>query len=311
MHYQIENPLFNELVDTQVTPEIIADGCVWTEGPVWLNGQLYFNDIPNKRMLSWHPVNGVELVLANSEFGNGNTVGLDGRMVSCEHGGRRVITRNNPSDLHDVSVIADRFNGNRFNSPNDVVVKSDGSVWFSDPTYGIDSNIEGYAAPSEIGNNNVYRVSPSGDVTIVTSDFEKPNGLAFSPDETLLYIADSGAIRGAHHPEPDFSLPHHLRVFDVVDNALCNSRVFIEIEAGVPDGLRVDTRGYIWCSANDGIRCYSPNAELIGKILLPGPVANCCFGGDDGTDLFITASDRVYRVRTTCRGAESLRPAAT
>lgn len=307
MSFQIQNALFTEFVDTLIEPEVIANGCIWAEGPVWLKDRLYFNDIPNKRMLSWHPTHGVEVVLPNSEFGNGNTVGLDGRMVSCEHGGRRVIARNNPADLQDVVVIADQFEGKPLNSPNDVVVKSDGSIWFTDPTYGIDSDCEGYANDSAIGSNNVYRVDPDGTITCVVDDFVKPNGLAFSPDEKRLYIADSGAIRGADFPEPDHSLPHHVRVFDVEDNCLSNSRVLIEIDAGVPDGFRVDTEGYLWCSAADGVRCLSADGTLMGKIMLPAAVANCCFGGESGTDLFVTASDRVYRVSTTRRGAESLK----
>jgi len=258
-------------------------------------------------MLSWHPVNGVELALANSEFSNGNTLGLDGRMVSCEHGGRRVIVRNEPDNLQSVEVIADRFNGLRLNSPNDVVVKSDGSVWFTDPTYGIDSDAEGYAAPSEIGSNNVYRVAADGQISCVANDFVKPNGLAFSPNEKQLFVADSGAIRGASNPEIDLSLPHHVRVFDVENDGLTNGRVFTEIDVGVPDGLRIDSEGYMWCSAGDGIRCLSPDGEQIGKIALPVPVANCCFGGSTGTDLFITASDSVYRVRTTRQDATKLR----
>lgn len=306
MSFQIHNKVFSTFVDTSIEPQVIADGCIWTEGPVWLKDRLYFNDIPNKRMLSWHPVDGVDIVLANSEFGNGNTLGLDGRMVSCEHGGRRVIVRNNPADLNDVVVIADQFEGQPLNSPNDVVVKSDGSIWFTDPTYGIDSDVEGYAAKSAIGSNNVYRVDPDGSLTCVVDDFVKPNGLAFSPDEKHLYIADSGAARGAKFPEADHSLPHHLRVFDVANGRLMNSRVFAEIDAGVPDGFRIDTEGFIWCSAADGLRCFSADAELIGKIALPEPVANCCFGGESGTDLFITASERVYRVRTSRRCAQSM-----
>ncbi len=307
-HYQVDQTLFADFVDTTAEPERIADGCIWTEGPVWLNGQLYFNDIPNKRMLSWSRVHGVQVALENSEFSNGNTVGLDGRMVSCEHGGRRVIVRDNPNDLTAVSVIADQYNGLSLNSPNDVVVKSDGSVWFTDPPYGIDSNVEGYQAPSAIGSNNVYRVDVDGSVTCVIDDFEKPNGLAFSPDEKLLYIADSGAARGAGFAELDFSLPHHVRVFDVIGNELKNGRVlFVSTGGGVPDGLRIDTDGYIWCSAADGVHCLDPQGELLGKILLPGAVANCCFGGESGTDLFITASDCVYRVSTSRLGAESMR----
>lgn len=307
MSYEIHHELFSTFVDTTIEPQIIVDGCIWVEGPVWLKDRLYFNDIPNKRMLSWHPVEGVAIVLPNSEFGNGNTIGLDGRMVSCEHGRRQVIVRNNPADINDVVVIADQFEGQPLNSPNDVVVKSDSTVWFTDPTYGIDSNDEGYAAVSSIGSNNVYRVDPDGTVCCVAHDFVKPNGLAFSPDEKRLYIADSGAVRGAQYPDFDYSLPHHLRIFDVENNHLSNGRIFAEIDAGVPDGFRVDTEGFIWCSAADGIRCLSADGELIGKISLPSPVANCCFGGESGTDLFITASDCVYRVRTTRHGAESLR----
>lgn len=305
--FQIDNPLFAGFVDTACEPEVLADGCAWAEGPVWLQDRLYFNDIPNKRMLSWHAKKGVQIVLANSEYSNGNTIGLDGRMVSCEHGGRRVIVRNNPEDISTVSVIADQYNAQPLNSPNDVVVKSDGSVWFTDPSYGIDSNIEGYQTKSAIGSNNVYRVDLDGTVSCVADDFEKPNGLAFSPDESLLYVADSGAARGAGFDGLDYSLPHHLRVFKVVGNELRDSRVFTTIDIGVPDGLRVDADGYLWCSAGDGIRCLSPTGELIGKILTSHPVANCCFGGEAGTDLFITASDCVYRVRTSRRGAESLR----
>lgn len=308
MSFQIDNPLFADFVDTAHEPELLADGCIWTEGPVWLQDRLYFNDIPNKRMLSWHAKEGVQVALANSEFANGNTIGLDGRMVSCEHGGRRVVVRDIPEDLSTASVIADQFNALPLNSPNDVVVKSDGSIWFTDPSYGIDSNVEGYQAKSAIGSNNVYRVDLDGTVHCVADDFVKPNGLAFSPDESKLYIADSGAARGAGFNELDYNLPHHLREFDVVDNELINGRVLTTIDAGVPDGLRVDIHGYLWCSAADGIRCLSATGELIGKILLPKAVSNCCFGGEAGSDLFIAASDCVYRVRTSRLGAESLRP---
>lgn len=307
LRFQVNNPVFTEFLDTKTEPELLVDGCIWTEGPVWLHDKLYFNDIPNKRMLCWSESDGVSVALANSEFANGNTLGLDGRMLSCEHGGRRVIVRDDPTDLSSASVIADQFQGMPLNSPNDVVVKSDGSVWFTDPSYGIDSDVEGYQAVSEIGSNNVYRVDVDGSVHCVASDFEKPNGLAFSPNESILYIADSGAIKGAATPEPDYRLPHHIRAFDVVHNTLLNSRVLAVIEPGVPDGLRVDSEGYLWCSAGDGIRCLSPDGELIGKILMPNAVANCCFGGDSGSDLFITASDCVYRVRSSRQSAQSLK----
>ena len=258
-------------------------------------------------MYFWNEVSGISIALENSEFANGNTTDMQGRMVSCEHGGRRVIRRFDPCDAQAVEVIAMGYNGKRLNSPNDVVVKSDGTIWFTDPPYGINFNVEGYPAESEIAGNYVFRVDTDGTVTAVATDFDKPNGLTFSVDESKLYIADSGAIRGASFPGFDYALPHHIRVFDVIDNQLFNSRVLAVIEPGVPDGFRVDIEDRIWTSALDGIRCLTPSGELIGKILLPETTSNCCFGGASGTDLFTTSSNHVYRITTTTRGAESLR----
>lgn len=304
--YETHAARFEQFVDTSVLPEVIAEGFTWTEGPVWLNDGLYFNDIPAKRMHRWTQAGGVETTLANSEFANGNTLDVDGIMVSCEHGGRRVVRRPDPSDLDGVSVVASHFDGKRLNSPNDVVVRSDGSIWFTDPPYGINSDIEGYPADSEIGGCFVFCISPDGHMHAVATDFDKPNGLAFSPDEKLLYIADSGAIKGASFPGIDYSLPHHIRVFDVEGTRLSGGRVFADIEPGVPDGLRIDTQGYVWTSAMDGIHCLAKDGGLIGKIILPSQTSNLCFGGDQGTDMFITSSDKVYRVRTTRRDAVTL-----
>jgi len=303
-HFKAYHPKFNDFVDTSVEPQIIAENMVWTEGPVWFNNQFCFNDIPNKKMYSWTETSGLSTVIEDTDFANGNTVDGAGLMVSCEHGGRRIILRNNA--FNTVSVLAAQFENKRLNSPNDVIVKSDGTIWFTDPPYGINSDVEGYPAQSEVGSNNVYRLDKDGTVHCVANDFDKPNGLALSPDETKLYIADSGAIKGASFPGIDYSLPHHIRVFDVKDNTLSNGRIFLEIDNGVPDGFRVDTEGYIWCSSADSLRCYSPTAELVGKILLPEVVSNCCFGGETGTDLFITSTSHVYRVKTMRQGAESL-----
>lgn len=302
-HYEIIDPIFSQFVETTTPPEILASGCTWTEGPVWLNDSLYFNDIPAKRMMKWTEQTGAVVALPNSEFANGNSLDGAGKMVSCEHGGRRVIRRLDPEDPHAVEVIADSFQGMRLNSPNDVIVHKDGSVWFTDPPYGINCDIEGYPAESEIGSNNVYRVGADGDITVVASDFDKPNGLAFNPDQNQLYIADSGAILGASFPGMDLSRPHHVRKFDIVDCSLQNSQIFYSVDPGVPDGLRVDHEGYIWCSAKDGIHCLTPEATLLGKIRLPSQTSNLCFGGPSGTDLFITSSDQVYRVRSTRRDA--------
>ncbi|SPF80244.1 SMP-30/gluconolactonase/LRE family protein [Pseudoprimorskyibacter insulae] len=305
--YQSFDPAFAQMIDTDTAPELIAEGYIWTEGPVWLDGGLYFNNIPGKQMLHWQPGKGVRVALENSEFANGNTLDTEGRMVSCEHGGRRVIRRLDPNDLSAVEVIADSYQGKRLNSPNDVVVRSDGSVWFTDPPYGINSDVEGYPAESEIGGCYVFCVTPDGQITATVTDFDKPNGLAFSPDESVLYVADSGAIKGASFPGFDYSLPHHIRAFDVDGTTLSNGRVLAEIEPGVPDGFRVDHEGYIWTSAMDGVRCLDQIGHCLGKILMPAPTANLCFGGSEGTDMFITSSDKVWRVRTNRRDAAQLR----
>lgn len=306
--YEILNPQFAAFVNTKKEPALIADGYTWTEGPVWYQRALYFNDIPGKQMLRWTAEQGVSVILKNSEYANGNTLDANGNMVSCEHGGRRVVRRSNASDLNTVDVVADRYQGNRLNSPNDVVVHHDGSIWFTDPPYGINSDVEGYPAESEVSGNYVYRVDSNGTLTVVASDFDKPNGLAFSPDYKLLYIADSGAILGASFPDLDYTRPHHVRVFDVTNNSLSNGRIFSVIEPGVPDGLRVDHEGNIWCSAQDGIHCISAQGETLGKILLPQQTSNLCFGGVSGTDIFITSSDKVYHVESSRRDAAHARP---
>lgn len=306
--YELIDPVFGQLVDTTQPPESIAYGLEWAEGPVWWANGLFFSDIPNKRMLRWTAAEGTTIALANSEFTNGNTTDLDGNMLSCVHGTRNVVRRPDPVNLENHEVLADNFEGKKLNSPNDIVVTSDGAIWFTDPPYGIVSDHEGYAAESEIGANYVYRIDPASQaITAVATDFDKPNGLAFSPDEKLLYIADSGAANGWHAPELNLDAPHHVRVFDVIDGkVLKNSRVFTEITPGVPDGLRVDTLGNLWISAHDGIQVFKPSGERIGRIILPYPTANCCFGGASGKELFITCSDQVYRVHTSVAGAESL-----
>lgn len=296
--FQSFDPAFAELVDVHHAPELIGDGMTWTEGPVWMTDRLYFNDIPAKRMMMWREGHGVTTALPNSEFANGNTRDMQGRMVSCEHGGRRVIRRLDPDDTDAVEVIADNYQGKRLNSPNDVVVRSDGSVWFTDPPYGINSDIEGYPAESELDGCYVFCAAPDGTLTAVATDFDKPNGLAFSPDETQLYIADSGAIRGASFPGIDYDLPHHIRVFDVDGTTLSNGRVFAEIMPGVPDGFRIDHGGFVWTSALDGIHCLDHAGHCLGKIRLPAQTSNLCFGGQSVTDMFITSSGMVWRVRS-------------
>ncbi|MBW4024474.1 MAG: SMP-30/gluconolactonase/LRE family protein [Proteobacteria bacterium] len=281
--------------------ERIATGFRWAEGPVYFPAGRYllWSDIPNNRILRWLEDDGhVSVFRAPSNYTNGNTRDRQGRLLSCEHDARRV-TRTEFDGR--ITVLIDRYDGKRLNAPNDIVVASDDSIWFTDPGYGIDGPYEGHTAESEVG-RHVYRLDPaSGQATIVADDFVRPNGLAFSPDEKLLYIVDSGATHGG---------PAHIRVFDVDGGKLRNGRVFAEDFApGFTDGMRVDSEGNVWCSmgwadpAEDGVRCYAPDGDLIGKIHLPETCANLCFGGAKKHRLFMAGSTSVYSVFLNTTGA--------
>ena len=296
--YEIHDPRFRQLIVTSAGLDELYSGCRWAEGPVWFNdaNQLLWSDIPNQRMLRWTPEAGVSVYRQPSNFTNGHTRDRQGRLISCEHGTRRV-TRTEVDGS--ITVLADRFEGARLNSPNDVVVKSDGSIWFTDPTYGIMSDYEGYRAVPEQPTRNVYRLDPAtGALSAVVTDFTQPNGLAFSPDETILYVADSAASH-------DENLPRHIRAFDVVDGAsLANGRVFCQIDTGIPDGIRTDMNGNLWSSAADGVHCFDPAGKLIGKIRIPQTVANLTFGGPRRNRLFIAATRSVYAVYVAVSGAQ-------
>ncbi|MFM0478133.1 SMP-30/gluconolactonase/LRE family protein [Paraburkholderia strydomiana] len=295
--YEVHDPRFRLLLQPNASMDKLTGECLWAEGPVYFPATdlLIWSDIPNNRMLRWAPGMGVGVYRAPSNYSNGNTRDREGRLVSCEHGERRVTRTEHDGSI---TVIASHFEGKRLNSPNDVIVDSEGAIWFTDPDYGIISDYEGYRSDSEIGRCNVYRVSP-GDpqVRLVSDDFVKPNGLAFSPDESKLYIADSAASH-------DDNAPRHIRVFDVASNgALRNGRVFVEMQSGVPDGMRVDEHGNVWTSAEDGVHCYAPDGALLGKILIPEVVANLTFGGPRRNRLFITATSSVYALHVGVRGA--------
>ncbi|MFN8473985.1 MAG: SMP-30/gluconolactonase/LRE family protein [Anaerolineae bacterium] len=279
--------------------ERLATGCRWTEGPVWFGDGRYllWSDIPNNRMLRWCEDSGaVSVYRANSNYSNGNTRDRQGRLVTCEHGARRVTRTELDGSI---TVLMDRFQGKRLNAPNDVVVHSDGSIWFTDPGYGILMNYEGEKAEFELP-RYVYRLDPhTGQATVVADDFDRPNGLCFSPDETRLYIVDTGE-------------PHHIRVFDVVDGTrLTNGRVFADMAPGGADGIRVDREGNLWVSAGwggagfDGVHCFTAEGDLIGKIHLPEPCSNLCFGGAKKNRLFITAGQSVYAVYVEAIGAQT------
>lgn len=287
-----------EVLDERFAPvggddrlEVLHTGCRWTEGPAYFAAGRYlvFSDIPNDRMLRWDETSGAVSVFRHpAGYTNGHTVDRQGRLVSCEHGNRRVSRTEHDGS---VTTLAERWEGRRLNSPNDVVERADGSIWFTDPAYGIDSDYEGHRADSEIGACHVYRVDPvTREVAVVADDFERPNGLAFSLDERRLYIADTRRA--------------HIRLFDVAaDGRLSGGDVFATCVAGSFDGMRLDDAGRIWAAAHDGLHCFAADGTLIGKLHVPEIVSNLAFGGPKLNQLFITASTSVYSIRLTINGA--------
>ncbi|MEU9026031.1 SMP-30/gluconolactonase/LRE family protein [Streptomyces sp. NPDC048383] len=274
--------------------ERLHDDCRWAEGPLYLPAwrQLVWSDIPNDRMLRWDETTGVVSVFRSpAGHANGNTLDREGRLITCEQGNRRV-TRTE----HDgrITVIADRWNGKRLNSPNDAVVRSDGSVWFSDPDFGITSDYEGHRAPSEIGACNLYRADPAtGEVRLVAGDFLGPNGLVFSPDESELYAADTRA--------------GHIRAFTVdPDGTLSGDRVFTTCPRA--DNIRFDDEGRLWAAAiESGVHCYAADGDLIGRLRVPEPVSNITFGGPKNNRLFITATTSLYSLVMSVTGLPRVR----
>jgi len=293
--YDILDPKFSTLINVNAKVERLYTGMLWAEGPVYFaeNECLLWSDIPNNRMLRWSEKEGVSDFRKPANFSNGNTRDRQGRLVTCEHGARRVTRTESDGKI---TILANLYQGKKLNSPNDVVVKSDNTVWFTDPPYGILTDYEGYKADMEQSGCHVYCLDSLGKLHIVADDFDKPNGIAFSPDEDLLYVSDTGY---SHDPAG----PHHIRVFNVApDNSLSRGSVFAEISPGLADGFRLDSEGNIWTSAWDGVHCYSPSGELMGKILIPEKVANLCFGGPQRDRLFITATTSLYSVRVACQG---------
>lgn len=277
--------------------ERLATGCRWSEGPVWFGDGRYllWSDIPNNRILRFDEESGaVSAFRKPSNFANGNTRDRQGRLVTCEHGGRRVTRTEYDGSI---TVLADSFEGKRLNSPNDVVVASDGAVWFTDPPFGILGNYEGERAEPELP-QNVYRLDPvTGVLEAAATDLAGPNGLCFSPDESILYLVESRA-------QPN----RRILAFDVSGGRLTNQRVHIDAGPGTPDGFRCDTDGNLWCGwgmgddALDGVMVYNPEGTLIGRIRLPERCANLCFGGRHRNRLFMAASQSLYAVYVDAQG---------
>jgi len=294
------DPRFMPVVAHHPELERLATGAIWSEGPVWIaeDDSVLWSDIPNDRMLRWSARDGMRVWRERVEFTNGHARDLDGSLLHCSHGLRAVFRT--AVDGSGQRTVVDRWKGKRFNAPNDIVVKSDGTIWFTDPPYGLIIPEEGHGGESEIGDCYVFRLDPrTGTLDPVTDLPEHPNGLAFSPDESMLYVSDtSGAL-------PGHGRNHCIWEFDVVEaRPLANGRVFAEISPGVPDGFRVDAQGRIYTSAQDGVQVLHPDGTLIGRIRVPEKVGNVTFGGRDRDVLYIAASTSLYRIRLATRGVQ-------
>lgn len=295
------------LIEPGAVLEKVGSGAVWAEGPVWLpeSRTVRFSDIPNNRILEYSEQSGeLGVFREDVEFTNGRTLDLDGFVVQCSHG-RRAVERERDGA---VATIVDRWAGARFNSPNDVVVKSDATIWFSDPSYGIRKPGEGHPGEQEYGDHYVFRFDPR-DATVVpvVIDVEMPNGLAFSPDESLLYVADSGTSPPDGHRDPKRPGGHSIHCYDVFDGRHCkNGREFVEVDPGLPDGIRVDETGNVWTSSMDSVQVFDPAGEQVERVPVPEKIGNLCFGGEDGRTLYIVATTSLYRIRTTVRDAAAM-----
>ena len=278
--------------------ERLWSGARWAEGPAWFGGGRYliFSDLPNNRMMRFDDTDGsVSVFRSPSGFANGNTCDKEGRLITCEHQNRRVTRTEHDGEI---TVLADQYQGKRLNSPNDVVVKSDGSIWFTDPDYGIIADYEGQVQEQEQKGSYVYRIDPiTGNLSVVADDFDHPNGLAFTPGESKLFIADSGGTESA-------SGPRHIRQFEVTagGDKLKDLGVFVKCDAGVFDGFRIDKDDRLWTSSAEGVQCFNKAGVMIGRVRVPEMVSNVAFGGLRRNRLFICATTSLYSVYLKING---------
>ncbi|MEH2172229.1 SMP-30/gluconolactonase/LRE family protein [Nostoc sp.] len=295
---EIYDDRLRAIIRPEASLQKLANGAVHSEGPVYFHedDSVVWSDAHGNRLLRWSPTDNVTVLRDPSDYQSGNYRDLEGRLVACSSGLRAIIRR---EDNGEWKVLVDRYQGKRLNSPNDLVVKSDGTIWFTDPPYGITEPNQGYGGEQEQPGSYVYRFDPAtGEIYPVVTDMVRPNGLAFSPDESMLYVSDTAAfnIPGG---------PHHIRVYEVVgDRYVKNGRVFAVIEPGQPDGLRVDEHGNVFTSSQDSVQIYAPDGTRLGKILVPETSANLTFGGKEGDRLFITAGHSLYAIDLNTRGVQ-------
>jgi gluconolactonase len=291
------------IFDAQSKLEQVATGAVWSEGPVWVDEaqSLLWSDIPNNRLLRWSERDGLAVWREKADFTNGHCRDLEGNILHCSHGQRAIIRTRLLDGLErtEDEVLVRLYQGRRLNSPNDVVVKSDGTIWFTDPPYGILSDREGYKADSELRHNYVFRFDPVTGALDIASDYlDEPNGLAFSPDEHILSVSDtSAALRPAGQGN------HHIVAFNVSKTgSLSEPRIFAEINPGLPDGFRVDTQGWLYISSESGVQIYHPDGTRLAEIPVPEKVGNLTFGGPQNDSLYICATTSLYRIQLNTKG---------
>lgn len=292
---EIADPQMNDLVAPDAILVQLDNSARHTEGPVYVpsDDSVVWSDVKGDRLLRWH-ANEVSVLRDPAHFQNGNALDATGRIVACSHRDRAIVRQGDNDQWH---ILVDSYQGKRLNSPNDLVVKSDGTIWFTDPPFGITQADEGCGGQQEQPGSFVFRFEPeTGDIDAVITTMKRPNGLAFSPDERLLYVSDTSAVE-----KPDGC--HEIRVYDIIDGRTAtNERVFAVVEPGEPDGFCVDEQGNVFTSSQDSIQIYSPEGTYLGKIPTPEVCANLTFGGEHRDRLFITAGDSLYTIQVKTRG---------
>jgi gluconolactonase len=296
MDFEIFDERFKTILLSDSKLEKLATGATWSEGPAYLEAEdaVVWSDIPGNRLLKFSHEDGLSEFLKPSHFQNGHTLDLEGRLLACSHGERAVVRLEHDGAW---TNLVGHHAGKRLNSPNDIVVKSDGTIWFTDPDYGLIQPHEGYGGTQEQPGCYVYRFDPvTLEIAAVVTDMPKPNGLAFSPDEKTLYVTDTGR---SHDPNAN----HHIRAYDVLENRRCeNGRVFAVIEPGLPDGFRLDVQGWIYTSSQDSVQIFTPDGTRLGKIFVPETIGNLTFGGPEKNRLHIAATSSLYMIQLNTRG---------